>query len=316
MTTAPIDSVSTETADAVGIRSSALFGLFRNRQPANIISLGAGVQSSVMLLQAARGDFQDLDGQLTTVDAAIFSDTQAEPQSVMKWLDYLEEQVKKEAYPFPVFRVTAGSLERDEMRIRTSSKSGKKYMKGSIPAFVLNPDGTKGLLGRKCTSDYKIIPLQRKVRELVGIKRAGAGIVRAKMWIGITTDEAHRMKPSRVDYIENTWPLIDAGMSRKDCLRWMRENGYPEPPRSACYFCPFHGDHEWRRLRDEEPQEFARAIAFDQMLRNTQAQQEVLRGIPFLHSSCEPLGQVNFDQRPSHEQLNLFGNECEGLCGV
>lgn len=285
-------------------------------QPLNILSLGAGVQSSALCLLAARGDMCDLNGEVTRVSAAIFSDTQAEPKSVMEWLDYLEETIAKLPYGFPIYRVTVGSLEDDETRIRTSSKSGKRYMKGSIPAFVLNPDGTKGLLGRKCTADYKIIPLQRKVRELVGIKRAGKGIVYAKMWIGISRDEAHRMKPSRVDYIENEWPLIDARMSRKDCIKWMLDNGYPEPPRSACYFCPFHGDAEWRRMRDEEPEEFEKAIQFEGKIQEAQRNQETLRGVPFLHSSCKPLKSVNFDKRPSYEQLNMFGNECEGLCGV
>lgn len=284
--------------------------------PLVILSLGAGVQSSVLALMAARGDMKDLNGTVTQVAGAIFSDTQAEPKSVMEWLDYLEKTIAGMPYGFPIYRVTAGSLEKDETRIRTSSKSGKRYMKGSIPAFVLNPDGTKGLLGRKCTADYKIIPLQRKVRKLVGIKRGGKGIVYVKMWIGISLDEAHRMKPSRVDYIENEWPLIDARMTRRDCIQWMKHNGYPEPPRSACYFCPFHGDAEWKRMRDEEPQEFDRAIQFEKKMQSAQRNQEVLRGMPFLHSSCQPLKNVNFDKQPAYEQLNMFGNECTGLCGV
>ena len=282
----------------------------------HIISLGAGVQSSVLLLMAARGDFQDLNGQVTTVSHAIFSDTKAEPESVMRWLDWLEKEVASLPFPFPIHRVTAGSLEDDETRVRLSGKSGKRYMKGSIPAFVLNPDGTKGLLGRKCTADYKIVPLQRKVRELVGIKRAGGKVIHARMWIGISTDECHRMKPSRVDYIENVFPLIDAGMSRRACLEWMKANGYPEPPRSACVFCPFHGDAEWKRLKDHEPKEFERAVDFETKMHAAQLSQETLRGIPFLHSSCIPLGEVDFHDEKAKQQLELFGNDCEGLCGV
>lgn len=284
--------------------------------PIHILSLGAGVQSSALALMAARGDFQDLNGQVTRVSHSIFSDTQAEPASVMQWLDWLEKEIATLPYPFPIHRVTAGSLEDDETRVRVSGKSGKRYMKGSIPAFVLNPDGTKGLLGRKCTSDYKIVPLQRKVRELVGIKRAGKKIVYAKMWIGISMDECHRMKPSRVDYIENIWPLIDAGMSRKDCLAWMKAAGYPEPPRSACVFCPFHGDAEWKRLKDDEPEEFRRAVDFEKKMHAAQASQEVLRGVPFLHASCEPLASVDFQGAKEKQQLEMFGAECSGLCGV
>ena len=270
----------------------------------NILSLGAGVQSSTMALMAARGELTPMP------DCAIFADTQAEPASVYAWLDWLEKQL-----PFPLYRVTAGNLEADELRIRTSGKTGKRYLKGSIPAFVLKDDGNRGLLGRKCTSDYKIVPIQRKVRELCGIKRGGRGVVLAKMWIGISTDEWHRMKPSRADYIENIWPLIEKKISRKQCLLWMKAHGYPEPPRSACVFCPFHGDKEWRRLRDQEPQEWQRAIEFERKMQAAQRDQEVLRSIPYLHQSCKPLDSVDIDTSPTDLQLDLFGDECEGLCG-
>lgn len=271
----------------------------------HIISLGAGVQSSTMALMAAAGEITPMP------DCAIFADTQAEPKSVYTWLDWLEKQL-----PFPVHRVTKGSLEEDDLKIRVSSKSGKRYMKGSIPAFVLNPDRSTGLLGRKCTEDYKIVPLQRKVRELVGIKRAGAGIIRAKMWIGISRDEAHRMKPARVDYIENTWPLLDLRMTRDDCYKWMSSHGFAEPPRSACRFCPFHSDAEWIRLRDKEPEEWTQIVAFERRMHQAQKDQEHLKGVPFLHRSTLPIDQVVFKTLPANQQLNMFGNECEGMCGV
>jgi len=273
----------------------------------NIISLGAGVQSSTMALMAAHGEITPMP------DCAIFADTGAEPKGVYDWLDWLEQKL-----PFPLHRVQKGDLSKDELRVARSRKSGKLYLKQSIPAFVLSPEGKKGLLGRKCTADYKIVPIQQLVRKLTGIKRQGKGVVGAEMWIGISTDEAHRMKPSRVDYIRNTWPLIDAKMSRDDCLRWMRNKGYPEPPRSACRFCPFHSDEEWSRLKTEEPAEFALVEQFERDLQAAAKSQEALKGIPFLHDSMRPIGDVDFQQKATetHKQLSMFGNECEGMCGV
>src|SRR5689334_16486787 len=96
----------------------------------NIISLGAGVQSSTMALMAAHGEITPMP------DCAIFADTQAEPKTVYTWLDWLEPRL-----PFPVYRVTEGNLADDSVRIRTSKLSGKRYMKGAIPAFVLKSDG-------------------------------------------------------------------------------------------------------------------------------------------------------------------------------
>ena len=81
----------------------------------NVISLGAGVQSSTMALMAARGLITPMP------DAAIFADTQDEPASVYRWLDWLEKQL-----PFPVNRVTRGRLSTAALEMRIS-KAGVKY---------------------------------------------------------------------------------------------------------------------------------------------------------------------------------------------
>lgn len=287
--------------------------------PIHIISLGAGVQSSTMALMAAAGEITPMP------KCAIFADTQAEPKSVYTWLDWLENQL-----PFPVHRVTHGNLWESELRVRRSKKTDKLYLDNNIPAFVKSPNGKIGLLGRKCTSDFKIIPIQKEIRKMTGVKRHGKGVLTAMMWIGISIDEAHRMKPSRVDYIENTWPLIDFKMSRGDCLSWMEKRGFPIPPRSACVFCPFHDEYEWLRMSQKEPEEFERAIKFEKDLQVSASKQEVLNGIPFLYDSCQPLGSIDFQsiiaekeskqteiQKQKSKQLQLrFGNECTGMCGV
>ena len=121
------------------------------------------------------------------------------------------------------------------------------------------------------------------------------------------------MKPSRLSYITNRWPLIELGMRRSDCLAWMRRHGYPEPPRSACVFCPYHSDAEWRRLKKEEPGAFAEAVEFEKRYQDTMLATQVMRTIPFLHRSLIPLSQVKFGGK---RQGDLWGNECEGMCGV
>ena len=125
--------------------------------PIHLISLGAGVQSSTLALMAAKGEVGPMP------KAALFADTQAEPESVYKWLDWLETQL-----PFPVYRVTAGSLTAEQLRTRVSKKTGNIYVKTMIPAYVLKPEGGKGLLGRKCTADFKVKVILKKARELGG----------------------------------------------------------------------------------------------------------------------------------------------------
>lgn len=234
--------------------------------------------------------------------AAIFADTQAEPASVYKWLDWLEKQL-----PFPVHRVTKGSLEFTAAHVRIS-RDGNSYTKSAIPAFLTDGEKT-GLLKRQCTGDFKIEIIQREIRRLRENKET------ISQWIGISTDEAHRMKPALLPYIENRWPLIEAGVSRDDCLRWMRDHSYPEPPRSSCVFCPFHSNAEWQRLKDSEPAEFDRAVAFERKFQDA-IKQTRIRGRVFLHRSLVPLDEIDFTAKAGERQPNLFGNECEGVCGV
>ena len=100
-------------------------------------------------------------GQITPMPSgAIFADTQAEPKAVYDWLDYLEKQL-----PFPVHRVTAGNLEAFQTT-HLKSSDGTPYIRNLVPAFTSGKNGN-GILNRSCTKDFKIVPVQRKMRALL-----------------------------------------------------------------------------------------------------------------------------------------------------
>jgi len=268
----------------------------------NVLNLGAGVQSSTLALMAAAGEIGLMP------DFAIFADTQAEPASVYKWLDWLETQL-----PFPVHRVTRGNMTEAMMTFRTA-KDGRVWTKSMIPAFMQAPDGNIGLLGRSCTADYKITPILQNLRKLCGIKR-GEKNLQITQWIGISYDEIQRMKPSRDKWTQHRWPLVEREMRRHDCIAWLKRNGFPEPPRSACSYCPFHSNKEWRNLKDNEPEAFAEAVRVEKELQRTKAE-ALDKSTPWLHRSCVPLNQVDLSTELDAGQIDMFGNECEGLCGV
>jgi len=270
------------------------------RQPTlRILSLGAGVQSSTMALMAAHGEITPMP------DCAIFADTQGEPKAVYEHLKFL---MSPNVLPFPVHVVTQGSLK---------DKIGRKRPKGKwahlpIPAFIQGSRGTIGPGNRDCTRDFKIVPIQRKAKELAGITRKKAPdhpVV--TQWIGISTDEASRQKPSRHAWCEHRFPLIEAGMSRGDCLEWMRRHDYPTPPKSACTFCPYHNSTLWRDLKVNDPESFAEAVEVDKKIRGVWEGKTIS-----LHSSGKPLEEVDFRNLEDKGQLNMFNNECEGMCGV
>jgi len=172
-------------------------------------------------------------------------------------------------------------------------------------------------LGRKCTSDYKIKPIIKEIRKRCGIKR-GQRDVTVTQWIGISWDEIQRMKDARDSWMQSRWPLIERRMTRRECIDWMRNNGYPEPPRSACYYCPFHSDKEWRNLRNECPTEFQKAVKVDRDLRrNYRKNDQYTKMEVYLHKSCKPLGEIDFDSdEDKGQQVWDFSAECEGMCGL
>lgn len=270
--------------------------------PIQIISLGAGVQSSTMALMAAAGEITPMP------QCAIFADTQAEPESVYQWLEWLEKQL-----PFPVYRIGRGSLEKNCLSVKYSKKNNKLSFSG-IPAYIRQPDGTPGLAPRQCTRDFKIDPCTKAVN--AARRECEKKNTTAFLWIGISTDEIYRAKVHRNSpRIENRFPLFEHQFSRESCLKWMRLNGFPKPPRSACYFCPYHNDAEWIRMKNEEPEEFLRAIKFEKDFQVSVARTP-MTGVPYLHKSMLPLSQVDFSTEEERGQINLFNNECEGMCGV
>jgi hypothetical protein len=264
-----------------------------------VLSLGAGVQSSTLALMAARGEVTPMPL------AAIFADTQSEPTSVYTWLSWLESQL-----PFPVHRVTAGNLAEDSLRPRRTT-DGRRYTRTLLPVWSAGGHVSQ----RSCTRDYKIRPIRRKLRELIRPRR-GERAIRVVQWIGISSDEASRMKPAPEPWIQTRWPLVELGMTRRDCLSWMETNGYPRPPRSACVFCPFHSDAEWRRLKTDEPAEFAKAVGYERALQAAKGKTDNFESVPYLHKSAVPLDGVDFRSDEERGQLNMFENECEGMCGV
>jgi hypothetical protein len=262
-----------------------------------VLSLGAGVQSTALALMYSRGDLGPMP------DCAIFADTGWEPRAVHEHLERLEP-----ALHFPVYRVSAGNI-RDDILAKAVTKAGRF---ASVPWFQRMPDGAEGMGRRQCTAHYKLEPIRRKVRELLGCphpKRAPKNA--CTMLIGISTDEAMRARDSRVGYIKNEYPLLDARMSRSDCRIYLRERQW-KAPKSACIGCPFHSNAAWRDIRDNEPDEFADAVLIDRAIRDAGALRGI-RGQQFMHRSLTPLDRADLDRG---QPYNLFGNECEGMCGI
>lgn len=168
-----------------------------------------------------------------------------------------------------------------------------------------------GQARRQCTSEYKLTPIKDRVRELLGatvtLREDGSKKVgrlrwtdRCENWVGISTDEIERQKPSDVKYMQRVDPLLDiVQMSRQDCTDYMATY-WPWPvAKSACIGCPYHDNASWREMRDEYPGEWADAVDFDRRIRSEGMglpHREILsRG--YLHYHRRPLDECNLDER-------------------
>jgi hypothetical protein len=267
-----------------------------------IISLGAGVQSTTMALMAAHGEIGPMP------DCAIFADTGWEPKAVY---DHLAWLMSGNVLPFPVHVVSAGNLYSDAL----AGQSERAGRFAAVPWFVLSPKGKEGMGRRQCTSHYKIEPIRRKVRELLGVgprDRIASGSV--EKWIGISLDEIIRATLSKVQFEINRHPLLEKSMTRRACVEWLDRNGYSMPPKSACIGCPFHDNATWRDLKLNRPDEWAQAVELDAAIRDQTWRG--FRGQQFMHAQRVPLEQVDLSTAEDRGQLSLFNNECEGMCGV
>lgn len=263
-----------------------------------ILSLGAGVQSTTLALMAC-------DGTLPGLDVAIFADTGWEPPAVYQQVDRLEAELDRAG--ISLHRVSNGDLRSDTIN------PGHRF--ASIPYYVRNPDGTDGMGRRQCTYEYKLKPIMRKCRELLGAappnyRTVPRGRV-AEQWIGFSTDEMHRVNDRTENlYTVRRFPLLELNMSRKACARWLEAAGWGHTAKSACIGCPFHGNRQWRDIRDNHPEQWADAVEFDQAIRKGGARGLPLNGAAFLHRSRVPLEQAPIDRVTRVElldaQLDLF----------
>lgn len=269
------------------------------------LSWGAGTQSTAMMVMSALG----LHG-IPRVEIAVFSDTGDEPAPVYGTLDFYKKWA--EDHGIKVIIASTGVLSEDTLA--QTSEGRPNYF--GLPVYVHGRDTRYSMLMRKCTRDYKINPLEKAVRTHLGYEKGERVKEKVRCLIGISSDEVVRMKPNPRPWITNDWPLVDAGLSRDDCIRFLEEQGLPPATKSSCLFCPFHSDYHWHEMRQDDPESFAKAVEFDAAIRD-----QKVAGVDsqcFLHKSLRPLAEVDFVtwKDGTESMFDGFGQECEGMCGV
>jgi len=217
-----------------------------------VISYGGGVQSTALCVLATQG-------KIGTVDAALFANVGDDSEHPAT-CTYVREVMQ----PWCAERgLDVHELQRTKRDGSVETLYGRLMKEGSrsLPIPIRMPDS--GAPGRRsCTADFKV--------KVIGkwLKAHGASTATpATVLIGFSTDEAHRAsnrKPTNYEIPEH--PLLDLNYHREHCKRIIERAGLPVPPKSACYFCPFHRPKLWSRMRRDEPVLFWKSVELEKTL--------------------------------------------------
>lgn len=218
------------------------------------ISYGGGVQSTAMIVLATQGRID--------ADVALFAnvgDDSEHPATLVYVRDVMIPWAAERGLPIH--------------ELRRTRKGGELFrgLYGDIvehdtPGKLREPIPIRGMngmpLSRSCTRDWKVGVVGRWLKD-----NGASAVDPATVYIGISTDEIQRVGNKKVGAYERpTYPLIDLGLSRAQCMTIIAEAGLPVPPKSACWFCPFHTKAAWAEQRRDEPDLFEKAAGLEDLM--------------------------------------------------
>jgi hypothetical protein len=267
-----------------------------------VISYGGGVQSTAMLVLTALGE-------LPPIDAALFANVGDDSEHPAT-LDY----VRDVATPWAAEHgITVHTLDRVRRDGTTETLMGRLTKEGSrsLPIPIRMSNGAPGI--RSCTVDFKI----RVVGKWLKAHGASASDP-ATVCIGISTDELHRANNKRaMPYELPIYPLLDLGLDRQGCRDVIAAAGLPVPPKSSCFFCPFHRPQVWAEMRRDEPDLFEKSAALEDLLneRRDMLGKDHVYLTRFALPLREAIGEAQdmlpgFDESPDIDECD------EGVCFV
>lgn len=234
-----------------------------------------------------------VQGKLPKPDIIVMADTSRERSSTWRYLENIIEPVLGQIGLSVV--IAPHSLSTVDLW-RQKNDDGESKPMLLIPAFTtLTKSGEVAKLPTYCSNEWKRRVVMRWLKS--------QSVERAEMWLGISRDEAHRMKDSDVQWLSHKYPLIDLMMNRDDCIRVVREMGWPDAPKSTCKICPHLSDATWLEMQRDDPEDFLEAVM---------TEQEIQKHDPhiFLHRSGKRLDEIDF----RYGMRDLFDGCDSGMC--
>lgn len=272
-----------------------------DKKHVHVISYGGGTQSTALVLLA-------LEGKINGVipDYIIMSDLHWEKHLVEPFVKKFNEYIK-DRFDREIIFADAGNIYKKTLN---GARNGTRF--ASMPLYTNNDENERVIIRRQCTYEYKIKPVNNKIRELLGYEPRQKVKEIVHLWKGISTDEIQRVKPiEKPKWIIAEHPIVDVlWKDRSFCIKYVEDSGLGTPPSSSCKGCPFHSNEEWLDVKRNDPEGWKQALELDEAIRKIKN----MRHETFLHKSGKPLKDVDLNE--DQMDIDMFINECEGMCGV
>jgi hypothetical protein len=265
-------------------------------------SCGSGVQSTAMMVLQANGEIEPFD-------CFIFANTgnDSENSATIAYThNILIPYAKQHGIRFEVVQKQFSGQPDTlyQLMYRTAR---------SVPLPMYRSKGSPGL--HSCSVTFKIEQIDKWIKK--------QGWLEVEVGIGISIDEFTRMKSeawktkdygAKLGFRKKLYhPLIHKRISRNDCHSIIEKSGLPQPPKSACWFCPMSKPPEWLRMKQNNPDLFNRAVALEKHLNNKRGVFSPSSDYVFLHRYLSPLDLAVADQAtlPGFESTAEL---CDGYC--
>ena len=215
-----------------------------------ILSFGGGVQTTALAILICQGKVK--------ADKAIFADTGAEkPETYWYIENYMKPMLVDTGIPLQIVRSELPSEQPD------------------LYGFLWKHRDIVGVQQRRCTDHFKLRPIRKAVGREV------------HFLIGFSADEISRTKKKRTYWAEESYPLIELGLTGADCQRLISSEGMTIPLKSSCYICPFQPPFEWHWLKSNHPDLFQKALDLEARWHEKKPQFRdtfgIYRGLPLRH---------------------------------
>jgi 3'-phosphoadenosine 5'-phosphosulfate sulfotransferase (PAPS reductase)/FAD synthetase len=265
----------------------------------SVISYGGGVQSTAMIILATQGQ---IDAK-TALFANVGDDSE-HPAT----LRYVREVMTPWAAErgVEVIELRRAIRSRGETTLLTELLRPESR---SIPIPVRMSNGRPGT--RNCTANFKLKVLGR------WLKAHGAGPdTPATVHVGISWDEIERVGNRQVTGYDTVhYPLIDRRWTRERCKAEIKDAGLPVPPKSSCWFCPFHRPSQWQELRRTDADLFAQAVRLERTLNDRRTM--LGKDHVWFTRFARPLDEAIPEDRQFSLDYGGPGETCdEGVCWV